>query len=221
MSRASGSTDRTRVRRLSARGEYDLESVKRVLDAQQVCHVAYVVDGEPRIIPTLYMRLGDHVYLHGNRQAALLKHLAAGGFATLSAMSVDGIVVARSGFHCSMNYRSVTLFGHGQALAAAEQETLLDSFVDGLVPGHAAAVRRPTVQELAATTVVRVPIEEAVAKIRTGPPVDDEADLQSDVWAGVLPQTVVMQAPVPAPDLKPGVEVPDYISRITAGAADG
>lgn len=211
MSRAAGSTDRTRVRRLAARGEYDLDTVKRVLDAQQVCHVAYVVDGEPRIIPTLYMRLDEHVYLHGNRQAALLKHLAAGGFAALSAMSVDGVVVARSGFHCSMNYRSVVVFGHGEAVPDSDREAVLDAFVDALVPGHQAAVRAATPQELNATAVVRLPLTEASTKIRTGPPVDAESDLGADVWAGVLPLTTEVGAPEPSPDLAASVQMPDYI----------
>jgi nitroimidazol reductase NimA-like FMN-containing flavoprotein (pyridoxamine 5'-phosphate oxidase superfamily) len=122
-----------------------------------VCHVAYVVDGEPRIIPTLYLRRDDHVYLHGNRQSALLKHLGAGGFACLSVMSLDGVVVARSGFHCSMNYRSAVVFGNGEAVADDERESILDAFVEALLPGHQNAVRAATPQELNATGVVRLP----------------------------------------------------------------
>ena len=112
-----------------------------MLDANQIAHVSYVENGEPRIIPTLYMRRGDYVYLHGNRQAAFLRHLAAGGLAAISVMCADGIVVARSGFHCSMNYRSVVIFGEGEAVPAEEHEEILDAFVDALIPGHAAAVR--------------------------------------------------------------------------------
>ena len=204
-------TSRTRIRRNAVRAEYDLAEIKAVLDANQICHVSYVEAGEPRIIPTLYMRRGDYVYLHGNRQAALLKHLSAGGLAALSVMSVDGVVVARSGFHCSMNYRSVVLFGHGEAVAASEHEAILDGFVERLVPGHAAAVRAASAQELAATAAVRIAISEASAKIRTGPAVDDKADLDADVWAGVLPLAMVVGEPVPNPDLKADVLVPDYI----------
>jgi uncharacterized protein len=206
-----GGTARTRLKRLAARGEYDAQSVNAVLDAQQVCHVAYVVDGEPRIIPTLYLRRGDHLYLHGNRQSALLKHLAAGGFACLSVMSLDGVVVARSGFHCSMNYRSAVVFGNGEDVPAGEREEILDAFVEALVPGHLAAVRKPTPQELAATAVVRLPLNEASTKIRTGPPVDADFDLDSDVWAGVIPLRSVAQKPVPSPDLYADIELPDYI----------
>jgi len=207
----SDATSRTRLQRLAARGAYDPDTVKAVLDAQQVCHVAYVVDAEPRIIPTLYLRRGDHVYLHGNRTSALLKHLAAGGFACLSAMSLDGVVVARSGFHCSMNYRSVVVFGHGEAVAEADRGEILDAFVEALVPGHLAAVRAPTPQELAATEVVRLPLNEASTKIRTGPPADAEGDMKADVWAGVIPLQSVALDPEPSPDLKAGIELPDYI----------
>ncbi len=210
MSEKAG-TDRTRIRRLGDRGRYEPEDLKAVFDACQTCHVAYVVDGEPRIIPTLYMRQGDYVYLHGNRQAALLKHLGAGGFAALSVMAVDGVVVARSGFHCSMNYRSAVLFGHGEAVPDDEREAILDAFVDALVPGHAAAVRRATPQELAATAVVRIPIREGSVKLRSGDAIDAEGDLGSDVWAGVIPLLTTAGAPESNGDLKAGITVPDYI----------
>jgi nitroimidazol reductase NimA-like FMN-containing flavoprotein (pyridoxamine 5'-phosphate oxidase superfamily) len=206
-------TDRTRVRRIRDRGRYDLESIRSVLDANQIAHVAYVEDGEPRIIPTLFMRRGDYVYLHGNRQAAFLKHLAAGGLVAISVMSADGIVVARSGFHCSMNYRSVVIFGEGEAVPADEHEGILEAFVDALIPGHLAAVRPATKQELAATAAVRVPINEGSTKIRTGPANDAEGDLEADVWAGVIPLHTVVGELVPNPDLKPDLETPAYIKE--------
>jgi len=209
--KAADATDRTRLRRLADRGAYDLETAKSVLDSQQVCHVAYVVDGEPRIIPTLYLRRGDHVYLHGNRQSALLKHLGAGGFAALSVMSLDGVVVARSGFHCSMNYRSAVVFGNGEAVVDDERETILDAFVEALVPGHQNAIRAATPQELNATGVVRLPLTETSTKIRTGPPVDAEGDLAANVWAGVIPLEMVAGEPQPSPDLDSSVAIPDYI----------
>jgi nitroimidazol reductase NimA-like FMN-containing flavoprotein (pyridoxamine 5'-phosphate oxidase superfamily) len=210
---SAGRTNRTRIRRNAQRAEYDLDQIKAVLDANNVCHVAYVEDGEPRIIPTLYMRIGDYLYLHGNRQAAVLRHLAGGGLACISVMAVDGVVVARSGFHCSMNYRSVVVFGTGEAVAEADHESVLDGFVDALIPGHSDAVRRPTSQELAATSAVRVPINEASAKIRTGPAIDDESDLDADVWAGVIPLATAVGEPQSNPDLKPGVKVPGYVKR--------
>jgi len=204
-------SDRTRVRRNAGRGVYDLDQIKAVLDGNQVCHVAYVEDGEPRIIPTLYMRRGEHVYLHGNRQAALLRHLGDGGLACVSVMSVEGVVVARSGFHCSMNYHSVVLFGRGEPVPDNEREAVLEAFVGKLIPGHEQQVRRATAQELNATAAVRIPIDEASAKIRTGPPIDDDADLQSGVWAGVIPLATRALEPVAAPDLRAGIEIPGYV----------
>ena len=204
-------TERTRVRRIRERGRYDLESIREVLDANQIGHLAYVADGEPRVIPTLYMRQGDYVYLHGNRQAAFLRHLAAGGLGALSVMRADGIVVARSGFHCSMNYRSVIVFGEGEAVPADEHEAVLDAFVDALIPGHAGVVRRATPQELAATAAVRLPISEGSTKIRTGAANDAEGDLDADVWAGVIPLITKAGTPIPNPDLKDGVAMPAYI----------
>ena len=204
-------TQRTRVRRNAARGHYDIEQIRAVLDSNQICHVAFIAAGEPRIIPTLYMRRDDHLYLHGNRQAALLRHLAAGGFACVSVMTLDGVVVARSGFHCSMNYRSAVVFGRGEQIAPEEHEAVLEAFVAALVPGHEAAVRRATPQELAATVVVRIPINEASAKIRSGPPIDDQGDLEADVWAGVIPLAPRVLEPVAAPDLAATVVLPDYI----------
>lgn len=209
----TGHTPRNRVRRNAARAEYQPDAIRRVLDANRVCHVAYVAGGEPRIIPTLFIRRGDHVVLHGNRQSAMLRHLAAGGLAALSVMSVDGVVVARSGFHCSMNYHSVVLFGRGEPVPESEHLSVLDAFVEALVPGHLARLRRPTSQELAATAAVRLPINEASAKIRTGDPIDDPADVNADVWAGVIPLQTTVGDPVPSADLRSGVELPDYIRR--------
>ena len=211
-------TERTRVRRIRDRGRYDLESIRAVLDANQIAHVAYVESGEPRVIPTLYMRRGDYLYLHGNRQAAFLRHLGAGGLAAISVMSADGIVVARSGFHCSMNYRSVVIFGEGEAVPADEHEEILDAFVETLIPGHAAAVRPATKQELAATAAVRIPINEGSTKIRNGPANDADEDLDADVWAGVIPLHTAVGELVPNPDLKPGIETPAYIEDYTPPA---
>ncbi len=204
-------TQRTRVRRNAARGHYDIEQIRAVLDSNQICHVGFIAAGEPRIIPTLYMRKDDYLYLHGNRQAAVLQHLTAGGFACVSVLTLDGVVVARSGFHCSMNYRSAVVFGRGEPIPPEDHEAVLESFVAALVPGHEAAVRRATPQELAATAVVRIPINEASAKIRSGPPIDDKDDIGADVWAGVIPLASQVLEPEAAPDLADTVELPDYI----------
>lgn len=211
MTEAAG-TARTRIRRNAKRAVYSADEIRAVLDANQVCHVAYVEDGEPRVIPTLYLRRGDHLYLHGNRQAALLRHLAAGGLAAVSVMAVDGVVVARSGFHCSMNYRSVVVFGRGEAVPESEHRAVLDAFVGALIPGHETVVRAPTAQELAATAAVRLPITEASAKIRTGDAIDDPGDLDADVWAGVIPLYTAVGSPIPNQDLKAGVAPPEYVA---------
>ena len=210
MSRAS---KRTKVRRNAGRGNYERSVITDILDANQICHVGYVEEGEPRIIPTLYMRKDNYVYLHGNRQAALLKHLEAGGLACFSVMSVQGVVVARSGFHCSMNYSSVVLFGRGEPVPEDERIAILDGFVKALVPGHEAQVRAHTAKEIKATTAVRIPIDEASAKLRDGPPIDDESDLDSDVWAGVIPLQTRVLAPIPSPNLNADIPLPDYISN--------
>ena len=208
----SAPSARATLRRNAARGVYDLDVIKAILDAEMVCHVAYVEAGEPRMIPTLYMRRGEEVFLHGNRQSALLKHMAQGGLVTLSVMLVDGVVVARSGFHCSMNYRAVTLYGEGRLVEGEEHREVLDAFVDVLIPGHLEAVREPTRQELAATTAVALPISECVAKVRAGDPIDDAGDLDASAWAGVLPISRQMGQPIAAADLKSGVELPGYLA---------
>ena len=209
----SRGTDRTKLRLNAGRGNYESSVIKEILDGNRICHVAYVESGEPRLIPTLYMRQGDYVYLHGNRQAALLKHLEAGGLACFSVISVQGVVVARSGFHCSMNYRSVVLFGRGEPVPDDERVTILDGFVRALLPGHEKRVRAHTEQEINATTAVRIPIDEASAKLREGPPIDDESDIDSDVWAGEIPLKTHTLAPIASPDLKSGIPLPDYIKN--------
>ena len=204
-------SERTRLRRNARRAVYDAATLRAVLDANSVCHVAYVEAGEPRLIPTLYVRQDNYVYLHGNRQSALLRVAETGAQLCVSVTAVYGLVVARSGFHCSMNYGSVVLFGPGEAVPEAEHEAMLDRFVEALVPGHETQVRRPTAEELNATRTVRVAIDEASAKIRTGDPIDDESDLAGDTWAGVIPLRTVAGPPEPAANLKAGIDVPAYI----------
>lgn len=206
-------SERATLKRNARRAEYDPAVMRDILQAQQVCTVAYVHDSQPRQIATLYFCDDNFMYLHGNRQSALLRHMAAGGEVSVSVMLVDGVVVARSGFHCSLNYRSVTLYGNGEQVEGDAHRRALDQFVAVLVPGHERAVREPTAQELAATMVVRLPLDEMVAKVRGGDPIDDEQDLTSDVWAGVIPLSTQQGAPQPAADLRPGIGMPDYISN--------
>lgn len=204
---------RTRVRRNARRAEYDRETIHAILDAEQIAHVAYVEDGEPRLMSTLYVRIDDALYLHGNRTAALLGAGERGQLLSVSVFLADGVVVARSSFHCSMNYRSVILFGHGEAVPEADKPAVLDQIVEGLIPGHVAAVRPMTTEEINATSVIRVPIEEASAKVRDGDPNDDKGDLDGPSWAGVVPYTRGLGEPIDSSDLKPGIDVPPHIRR--------
>ena len=212
-SAADPKSGRATVKRNPRRAVYDDATLKAVLMEQQICHVAYVEDGQPRQIATMYIIDGEYLYMHGNRQAAYLKHMAAGGEVCVSAIIVDGLVIARSGFNCSMNYRSVTIFGKGEIVDGIEHLRLLDAFVDNLVPGHRQAVREPTSQEIAATLVVRVPLTEMSAKIRAGDPGDDAHDVASDAWAGQIPLAQQTLTPVAAQNLNAGIEMPDYIKN--------
>ncbi len=206
-------SQRATVKRNARRAEYDPAVMRSILQAQQVCTVAYVDRGEPRQIATLYYCDDSYLYLHGNRQSALLTHMARGGEVSISVMLVDGIVVARSGFHCSLNYRSVTVYGRGEPVTGDAHRSALDQFVAVLVPGHERRVREPTAQELAATAVVRVGLDEMAAKVRSGDPIDDEGDLASDVWAGVIPLSLCKGEVRPAADLRGGIDVPAYIEN--------
>jgi uncharacterized protein len=190
-------TDRTRVRRLPDRGAYDRETIVAVLDAGFLCHVGIVEGGSPVVIPTAYARVGDDVVLHGSSRSRMLQVLAAGAPACVTVTHTDGFVMARSAFHHSINYRSVVLFGRGKAVADdAGKYAALEAFMERLHPGRWRAVRPPNAQELKATSVIRIPIEEASAKLRTGGPLDDPEDMALDVWAGVIPLDLARGTPV-------------------------
>lgn len=198
-------SERTRVRRMGKRGDYDEATVHAILDAAPVCHVGYVVDGQPYVTPTAHWRDGDHVYWHGSSASRMLRTLEGGVDVCVTASLLDGLVLARSGFHHSMNYRAVMALGRAE-LVGGETAKLhaLRAFSDRLVPGRWETLRPPTAQELKATTILRLKLDEASAKVRTGPPVDDEEDYALPVWAGVLPLSVVAGEPVPDPRLVPG-----------------
>jgi hypothetical protein len=189
-------TDRTRVRRIPDRGHYDRATIYAVLDEALVCHVAFVEDGRPFVIPTLHARVGDALFLHGAPASRLLKHIASGGEVSVAATIVDGLVLAKSVFHHSVNYRSAVLFGHGALVEGdAEKLAALEAFTEKIAPGRWDAARRPTLAELNATAVIRIAIEEASAKTRAGGPKDDPEDLALDVWSGVIPITLVRGVP--------------------------
>jgi nitroimidazol reductase NimA-like FMN-containing flavoprotein (pyridoxamine 5'-phosphate oxidase superfamily) len=186
------------VRRKAERGRYDREVVDAILDEALLCHVGFAVDGRPWVIPTTFARVGDHVYLHGAVGNSALRTLAAGAEACVTVTLLDGLVLARSAFHHSMNYRSLVLFGQAEEVTDGdEKRAALLAIVDHMVEGRSGASRPPTAEELRATLVVRLAIDEGSAKVRTGGPVDDPEDLALPHWAGVIPLSVVRGEPVP------------------------
>lgn len=204
--------ERNTIRRLPKRGRYEREEVYATLDEGLVCHVGFVANGQPFVIPTGYARLGDELYLHGARASRMLKALAAGADVCVTVTLLDGLVLARSAFHHSMNYRSVVVFGRARAVEdEAEKLAALRAFTEHVVPGRWDEVRWPNEQELGATLVVALPLAEASAKVRTGPPVDDEEDYLLPVWAGELPLRLTPQTPAPDSRLPPGIAPPPYV----------
>lgn len=211
-------TERTRLRRLHERGSYDRKTIYAILDAGLLCHVGYVIDGSPYVTPTNYWREGGRVFWHGSSASRMLRHQAAGAPVCLTVSYLDGLVLARSGFHHSVNYRAVMIFGEAELITDPEAKTAhLKAFVDGLFPGRWDELRPMTDQELKATTILAMPIDEASAKVRTGPPKDDEEEFALPVWAGELPIETTIGKPVPDPQLRDGIAPPDYLDRFQLG----
>ena len=188
---------RTKLRRLAKRGAHDRETIDAILDEALISHIGFVHDARPAVIPTLHARLGDEVLIHGSAASRMLRALAGGIDLCLTATLIDGLVLARSAFHHSVNYRSVVLYGSARLVTEPdEKEAALEAFTERLLPGRWADVRWPTRKELKATNVLTLPIEEGSAKVRSGPPIDDEPDYALDVWAGVVPLTLTRGEPV-------------------------
>jgi len=204
-------SERTRVRRLPERGSYGLEEICAILDEGFVCHLGFAGrDGRPVVIPTTYGRLGDTVYVHGSPAAGLVRSLRDGLDVSMAVTHVDGLVLARSAFHHSINYRSVVLFGLAREVTEPEEKAMaLDAIVDHIVPGRREHLRPNTKKELAATAVLALGLDEASAKVRTGPPVDDDEDLAAAVWAGELP--LHLAAGEPVPDRFTALPVPPHV----------
>lgn len=205
-------TERTTVKRLPKRGNYERETVNRILDEGFVCHVGFVVDNRPVVIPTGYGRRGDQLYIHGSAASRMLKTLREGIDVCVTVTLVDALVLARSAFHHSMNYRSVVIFGRACVLEdEGEKMEALRAFTDHIMCRRWEESRLPNSNELRATLVLSLSLVEASAKIRTGPPVDDEEDYELPVWAGELPLRLATGEAVPDPRLRDGIELPQYI----------
>jgi uncharacterized protein len=205
-------TKRTTLKRLPARGHYDRETIDAILDEGFICHVGFAVDEHPYVIPTGYARVGDDLYIHGSSASRMLRNLARGINVCMTVTLVDGLVLARSAFHHSVNYRSVVILGNAElVLDDEEKDKALEALTEHIVPGRWSDVRWPTDLELKATTVLKLAIDEASAKIRTGDPKDDEEDYSMDVWAGVLPLKIETGTPIPDGRLDSSTPVPDYV----------
>jgi nitroimidazol reductase NimA-like FMN-containing flavoprotein (pyridoxamine 5'-phosphate oxidase superfamily) len=204
---------RTEVKRLPQRSRYDAELVHRILDEALVCHVGFVIDGEPVVIPTIHARHGDRLYLHGSPASRMLRTLKRQVDVCVTVTLIDGLVLARSAFHHSMNYRSVVVFGRATEVTdPAEKMVAFRALVDHVAPGRWNDVRAPNEKEIRSTLVLTLALTEASAKVRSGPPIDDEADYALPVWAGELPLRTVTGAPVGDPRLAPGAFVPEHVT---------
>ena len=203
-------TERTQVKRLAKRAVYDKERVHAILDEGFLCHVGFVADGQPYVIPTLYARAGDRIYIHGSAASRMLRTLDGGVDVCVTVTLVDGFVLARSAFHHSMNYRSVVVLGKARLITDVDEKMeAMHRFTNQMVPGRWEEVRQPTEQELKATSVLALELDEVSAKVRTGPPLDDEEDYKLPVWAGVVPVRTQFGEPDPDERALPELKVFD------------
>lgn len=204
-------TPRTTIKRVPARGSYDRNVVEAILDHGFVCHVGFVFDGQPICLPMVYGRLGDAIYLHGSTASRLMRALRDGAEAAVTVTHLDALVLGRSAFHSSVNYRSVALYGQAMEVTdASEKLAALEAVVEHAIPGRWKDARGPSLKEFHQTMVLRIPVDEASAKVRTGPPVDEEEDYALDVWAGVIPMETAFGRPIDDPQLRDGIAAPTY-----------
>jgi len=210
-------TDRSRIKRAPKRGHYDKDTIYKVLDASQICHIGFIHQNRPVVIPTIFGRSGDKLFIHGATVSRLIVELEKGIDISLSVAHVDGLVLARSAFHHSMNYRSVVLFGKARLVEEQKKNEALKVISDHLIPGRWEEVRAPNKKELKATKVLEIAIDEASAKIRTGGPIDDNEDYELDIWAGVIPFKTQILSAIDDEQLKTGIAVPksveNYLSK--------
>jgi len=206
-------SNRSKVNRHRERGGYDKETIYRIIDEAYYCHVSFVVDEQPFIIPTIHVRIDDEIILHGAIASRLLKHVQTDNKVCIAITHLDGLVLARSVFHHSMNYRSVVLFGKGKLITDKTEKLIaVKAITDHLVPGRWDDARKPNQKELDSTSFVSIKIEDASAKIRTGTPVDDEKDYELPVWAGVIPISQIKNEPVVDPKVSKNINLPDYLT---------
>ena len=212
-------TQNTTLKRLPKRGSHEREVINQILDEGFICHVGFVLNNQPFVIPTGYARAGDKLFIHGSQASRMLRALKGGIATCVTVTLIDALVLARSAFHHSMNYRSVVIFGRAAIVEEREAKlAALLAFSEHIVPGRWDEVRAPYEQELKATTVLALPLVEVSAKVRTGPPLDDEEDYALDVWAGVLPLKLVAEEPVKDPLLKTGIEPAPHLFRYSRRA---
>lgn len=213
MSDSLNPTSRTKLKRLPKRGSFEREMIYRILDEGFVAHVGFTVDDQPFVIPTAYARDGDRLLIHGSSASRMMRAVGWEIDICVTVTLVDGLVLARSAFHHSMNYRSVIVFGKAEVVSGeAEKMKALELFTEHIVPNRWSEVRPPTANELKATTVLALTLEEASAKVRTGNPVDDEADYAVNVWAGVIPLKTTAGEPIDDARLRDGISIPPYVS---------
>ena len=205
-------TPRTTLKRRHDRGEYDLAAVAAVLDRSFLCHLGFVVDGQPYVLPTCYGREGDIVYLHGSSASRMVRHMAAGLPVSLTVTLLDGLVLARSAFHHSVNYRSAMILGTAEPVTGGEKLHALEVITEQIVPGRWADCRLPTAQEMKATGVLRLAIAEASVKTRSGPPIDDDEDMGLPHWAGTIPLALSPGAPLADPAAPDQASPPAYLA---------
>jgi nitroimidazol reductase NimA-like FMN-containing flavoprotein (pyridoxamine 5'-phosphate oxidase superfamily) len=211
-------THRTRVRRKPSRGSYDREVIHAILDEALICHVSFAVDGQPYVIPTIHARVDERLYLHGSPRNRAFNGLAEGIPCCVTASLVDGVVLARSATQHSLNYRSAMVLGTGRRVTEAGEKTAaLHAVVEHIVPGRWDEVREPSADELDGTQVIAVEIEEASAKVRSGPPIDKREDIDPERWAGVLPLGTSAQSPIPGNDVAPDLSVPAHVAKWKRG----
>ena len=216
MTTTTAPTPRVRVRRAPKRAVYDRAQIDAILDEAIVCHVGFAFEGQPYVIPTLHARVGDIVYLHGSTASRLVRTLAGGATCALTVTLLDGIVLARSAFHHSANYRSVTVLGKASLVTSDEERMrALEAFTEQLVPGRWDHVRPPSAKEMKGTQILALALDEASAKVRTGPPIDDDEDMSRDVWAGELPLAIEASAPRQDPQLPDGIALPEHVTSWT------